>query len=1592
MKNSNERLDFIASYISAYKEKIELLNSEGLFDSAKLFELFAIEACSLYFNQRFINLNTDKFNYPYVDLVSADKQMYLQVSTTKEIPTKIKATLEKIRDCGREEFKEVKTVKFFVLSNDSIAKVKDYEGKNQIGNISFNKNTDLITTQTILQRAENDLDFQIALYKLLIKDVESIKDNISKLREAIAYSKAIGLHNIDCKINNEYEIDRTEIIAKIKADKYKNISIQGGAGSGKSVICKKLVENEDIVVYARAERFSEETDINNIWGFNVKQTLESLNGKPIIFFIDSLEFIADNPTKLDLLNILYESAKGHEGVQIVTSCRTSDKNSFLKIEANYNVYTYEVPDLTTEELQSISKKYSIIKKMADLMAYTELLKSPLYINLIVTKVKDINDIDDENKLREYIWQHIICLNDSQVTEIVKSIVFNRAKNFSVGVSIDLVDGKVLKKLISKGVLVKNKKTVRLKYDVFEDICFEQFFDEQFDECKGKYNRFFEIIETLGRCAYRRYQIWIENKLLAKNNRERFLYELVSSAKMPLFWKKQTEIGLVKSRHCEMFFKEYGSTLIKNNCINDFINTINLYAFEIRNDALIYSQIMLRPSGVGRRSLIHLVAENKLYKDFKSDANSLIKLCKDYSLETAKDGQTANQACEILIFFLEKTINKTPREQFYELKDFVNTMLAPIYCMAEYANEWIKVFWKKLTELYKSGIRDDEILAENIIDFTLKPQHIALVKYIPMELCELAETYWTYSPLKNRKKEWEFYSDDLDKEFFKYGLSEKANYEYNHSNTNAQNSSFFYCLFKFNFWQGLDWTIQFVNKCISSLSKNKDETLSKYDIYFVDEETHRSYIGFEGMWLVTTQEHVLPLVIADLIYCLKEELRYVIKNDRVKNKETIKFANEVKKKIYEQSNNIALLTIIADVGMEFDEKLPGYALDLSSNVDIILNDLSRYAQTLDNPIKDILEKQILQIVGIPFPMPDRFGRKKAKRYNLRQYVADLQLNVCEELKNKCYKILDYLYKIIPNNKENAEAFLQIQSMDLRTAKEVKINDKYSVLIPTVSGEAEKVTKKLEKASLPQQKINKLINDFSQKLVENNYELEDCLKLIKIIIKEVNKNPVPTMYERFLVMLISIVFQKTDLEVRDREQLCKIWIAGIRKYFTMGSFTFDIDLSLALFRQIESNINNNIKNEIKQLILELIMYKDPHGIIKGIARIAKNYMSTNKTLANAMFNTIVKIAEDEMSHQRYNAHYLKTHKKHFNDEIEFVPNAQSKLKGVDYYIEKNNDEPYHSKYKEIVEGYLYLQHELDLSEFDMNNYDITTMCYALNCQLTLEDSGFANVVKKFIVYMIDILKITEYTSHHNDILGVYETYEVQEFLQRELVCGKNRTSMVLNILFDGIDFSKFTRKTIKLYQETFGVLLSCYFDSYNNQERREECEEIICELENKILMVTEEEVKKELFKSLILSCTYYGATGNWSKCSAHYSYKDKQFLNKMFSTYGKYHLKELLDVIFKLHIDKLLPEILLSLRDVFLQVKNDKGLEERNNSFFNVVQEQKFILINLITEAFLNFNEEIKQDEDLIKAFEDVLEMLIELNYEEAATILDEFRVH
>lgn len=1590
MLNSNERMGFIIEYMSSYDEKIKMANKNGLFDAAKMFELFAIEVCNVWFGQKFSNLNDETATYPYVDLISENRELLVQVSTVQDVPTKIKTTLEKIRDSKDKKCSDLKNIVFFVLSNNSIDKVREYSGDNQIGSISFTIKDNLITTNDIITKAQNDLNFQKKLYKVLKDEYENFNINIRKFKGALELSNS-GLKNIEGLIKGEYEIDRNEFLEKITKDNERYISIQGGAGSGKSVLCKKYVENEKLVLYARAERFLEESHIDDIWGCCIQDVLECINGKKLIFFIDALEFIADcAETKFELLQYLYDMAAEYQNVYIVTSCRTSDKNAFIKLETNFSIKIYEVGDITEDELALLMKQYPIIHKMYKTNSYVDLLKSPFYINLIVSNSMDIDNIGDENSLREYIWKNIICLEEksrmygilsNKVIETVEKIVFERARKFMLGIHKDDIDRDIMHALLSEGVIAQQGDYIRLKYDIFEDICFEHYFDKAFDLCKGKYKTFYDEIENLGRCVYRRYQIWISNKMFIQVNRDKFLYSLTFSDEIPQSWKRQTEIGIVKSRFCDNYFEEQGSEILEQGMLFDFVKNINLFAFEgellhIRQES---PQMKLSPIGNGRPCIIRLLKNEEIYKKNIIGRDDIVKLCLDYAKQEDKVAVIASDACAMMEYYVEYSLQESEQENYYKIIDEISSCLEALYRMADNSEEWLKKFFNTLINNYINGNRKSMRKSEDIMEWTLKNAYPALVAGLASELCSIADILWLRGKVDAEK--FDFYRADRLSKGFEYGLSEKAEH-YNYLYRTVYENAFLWNLFRLNFKVGFHWAIQFINRVILEYATNNPEYVIKIKVKISESNAIKEYWGNGNMWLAGIRDHNVPTLIGDVIFCLKEAIISSLEICKKDHEFTVAFASYVKETIYSKSNNIVLLTIIESIGMHFENELPGYALDLATSIELVHWDTTRYMLYKKNPTKELLERQILKTMGIP-ELKDRYELDKKCDLSIQEYVSHTQIYFDSMVQDKCYGILDYLYSIIKNDAENAQDYLQIQKMDMRGAKATKITDNIIMLEPQISREAEKIVLRQEEFNKPKQRLNAAIKKCNDNMVSGQIDLPSTLDAIKVILELMKDTDMAFQYENLLILLIASAINHQELENEKREKFCTIWINGIEKLFSNGNFLADIALMPVLLNQLENDVAIGIKNKIKKIVLDCLMYKGQHGVIDEMAKYVKRYLANHETLAQAVFNTIIKLSEDQMEHQKYNANYLKVSKK--DKEFIFNPNMQPKLSGIDRYIKDDDGNCYTSREEEIIDRYLLQEESLEIDVFDMSNYDISTICYVANCGLNFTNESFRMVIHEILLCVIDIWKYTKRNYNAHEIFDVYQEHEIIELFQWKMIQTQDDAKMAIDILFEEIDFTKFTTDTIEFYQDIFGNFLCEFFDSYVDSKRRNICKKKILYIEKKVNDIDEEYVRIQLYKSLMLSVTRY-CTGDWSKIKTNYSYVDKQFLNKQFTKYGKYHIKELLRTIYQMHMDELLPEILISIRNSFQNAKSEV------NKFKKSIREQEAIVQLIILKSFITYSDKIKQDQELIEAYEDILEILINLNYEQAAVILDEFRIH
>lgn len=1446
-------------------------------------------------------------------------------------------------------------------------------------------------TKSLMSSGERTLhntlssDFSKIMDKLEVIEEQPRKENIKKFLHAIEISKEIELENIEEFINSEYEIDRTEIIETIQVGREKLVSILGNAGSGKSVVCKKLLKGKEYVLVTRAENLSTVKKVNELWDCDIEDAILWLENKPLHIFVDAIEFIADcGNNAFTLLQEIYRLADKYNNVYIITSCRTTDSSAFMKINTKYKNKTYEIPDLTKEEIDKVAKSYPIILSLQQNKKYSDLLCVPFYLNLIVSGGFVEENINDENNFRNLIWERIICLKNkckkygvlqSEVRKTVERIVFERASRFVVGVDNDIVDSDILDALKSEGIIVESRNKIRLKYDIFEDICFERYIDKAFDVCHGTYNTFFDEIEKIGRCIYRRYQIWISNKLFVQEAREKFIYTLLTDNSIEANWKKQTEIGIVKSKYCGMFFGEF-QDLLDETVIGDLLDITNLYAFEAKinhSPALIMN---VTPIGAARENLINMIYEERINLDNNRD--SIIKLCDDYANCYYKTEDSEEKAYKIIIRYIDELIEKSKEEKsFYQHDEEIVQLFLVVAKMAKASKSWLKDFVENMIAEYCSGISRRDSVAEEILKVVVKKCPILFAMELPELACRSAEILWGQ---RVSRKHFAYGGYDHNN-VRAYGLSDNADHFDNNEN-GVYNNTFFWYVMRFDFVKGLEWAISFVNNAVQTFAENKLDEITSIEIYFPEENKKRAYWGNGWLWMADIMEHNLPVVLTDIVFIIKKTVINTMRNssDSTYNKG---LAEYVKKTIYEKANNVLLLSIIETIGMNYQKEIPGYALELASSMELIYLDIHRSGEFVSNPTKELLEKQIMLSMGVP-ELTRRYEKDENCACNLQQYFVNSYLYGDDGIRNRCHVILDYLYAIY-DEKTYPNENLQIQKMDFRDAAVTKIDEKTIMIEPQIKGEAQKIVKNNEDANEPISHMNQILNHLISDINEKKANACQIVSVINTLCEKMKgDHRIEIQFESVLITLIASALIMPDVTNEQRNILVEEWIKRVKKIFLNQSYVAEVNMVIALWEQLNKDINDNLKQQILLMILESIINDDNSGLVSQMAELTKFFLAKNKNYARSIFNTIVMLAEDEMNHQKYNAAILKENGD--DAEYEFIPNMVPKLHGVDHWIRDNNGNGYHNKRTQVIQDYLYDGKSIDLSGFDISNHDIDLLCNIACCGLDTEDERFVIVIEAIVQCMIQIWHKSCKEMRAHEIIDTFQEHKVSSYFQRELnMIGRNPEA-VYDILFKGIDFSLFTRDTVDFYEDALSGFLVAYVDGFREKGKRDDIEKKIQILETYVNNIQEDYVRNILEKRLFL-CK--GRYSRWdvNKVKAEYSYKDKCFLNAQIEKYGSNHLVDVLYTIYLLNINELLPEILLSISSCFT-----KAIRKNEEQFAKEIKDSQVIVDMIILKSFIFYSDEIKKDEKLINAYEDILLSLTDIRNEKAAVLLDEFRIH
>lgn len=1577
MEGSKERIDFIIEYISAYEAKIKIANKNSLFDEAQLFELFAQEICNLWYGKKFTNLNSIKKNYPCVDLLSEDGEIYVQVSTQEDIPGKIKKTLLSLEEEKYPELSNISAPVFFVLSNDTEQKVKDLVGKNQIGRFPFSVKDNFVSTSMIVQRACNDIEFQKSLYDFLKYEIDGISSISSKLLNIFDISKNVGLSNINTMINGEYEIDRSSLLKSIQDDDAQFKVVCGDAGSGKSAICKKVLMEEEMVIFARAEKIASCDSINNIWDLDVVEALKYLGEKKAVIYLDALEYIssASEFTKDLLQSLLYEIKK-HPTVSFVTSCRTCDVGAFIKLIGLFDFKKYVVEDISNTELKQISEKYPVIRAMSLSGKYSELLRSPFYIDVIISQGIDIDKAGDVNEFRDYIWKNCICLNEksikkgfrtNDVASIIEKLVVERSKRFSPGVRCDELDCEILDFLKSNNVITVNENLARLKYDIYEDICFERLFDREFDLSRGNYAAFFACVESMGQGAYRRYQIWVSNKLLARSNRDKFLKSLVFDNDISSEWSRNTIIGLIKSPYCKSFFDEQGINILEHARLEEFIKITNCFAFEmgdvhsIEYDSI--SILRLNASGYGRLALIGLIYKYKEYEDRQLESK-ITKLCSDYVLRSrVRDDEVDKYAFEIMKYYVDSFLQDGLSAHIARTLDYLTPRLEVIYALPKIARSWTIDFWKMLQSLYVEDESKTRIAAE-IISWTLDHATQPLVDGLCAELFKIAETIW----IEENKRDIisrQLYGDGISRDF-QWGVrGEGKDYHYKHQNVN--NEIFLRLIYQRKFKDALIWTITLINKFVSIYSAEDSNRVEEIVLFDSAHKSEKKYLGSVEMWFSGREENMIPTLIGDMVYWLRESAIQILHVCEEDSELFNHFATYIKEQIMEKSTNVILLTVIEDIAFEFKSSLPAYAIELASSLEVISWDIQWQVHRIMTPEKKLLLDQIKLAVGIP-DFNGRYSHRETMFRGIQDYMAWCQLTAeKEDVREKCISTLTYLYEKIDS--KDAHALLQVQKMDMRNANVRIIEDKYISIEPKLSKETQEIVDANEKNNEPQNEVLTKFKDVIDKKADI-HEVHDLIEQLESLMQSPEDE---VRYEDYYILALCVAFRDDNLAKEKRKEYVNKWLDRIENLHSGNSYVADLKLSAALIAQYSKDIGDESRNRLKRFMVACLMNSGANGQIGLLRNLITTYLFNNPGVARIFFNTIICCAHDEWNHTIYNQKIMKKCRR----KTYSIPAAYG-LPKPDDIVKAYGKKVYVSKKDSIIEDYLYKEKSLDLSAIKIEELDPGLLFVAMNVGLKLSDSDFVDFAKK--VMPIFIKELSE--DNRDSIMNTYyQRLDFKKLFERELGEDNGSYQEAINLLFDNVNYQMFSNDTIKAYISIFEHVGALYFDSYENDGKRIQLRKCLEYAESFIDRIQVPFVKNGLERILIFDYERFGS--NWNKCTTHYSSNDKTFLCRLWGKYHKGHEKDVVMSMYQMKFDELLPEVLPVLAEVVEALYETGEVSDKNCVL---------ILKSIVLKVLLKFSDVVKADQDYHDAYERILNALIKCNDESAAVILDEYRTH
>lgn len=741
---------------------------------------------------------------------------------------------------------------------------------------------------------------------------------------------------------------------------YQILIVDGEAGSGKSALIKRVIQNFSDETAFLAFR-SIDMDVDDKLRFlslhgvlKIDEVLGVYKDADFrIVYIDAVEkyFSMENQQTFEELLQIFIKA----GWKLIFTIRTTYKESFHNSLLNkVKVQQYHVVPIHYNKLLELSDTYGFV--LPEDKKLLELLGAPFYLNLYLS----LDDLENETSVilnREIfenkIWEDIIRNNRKR-----KNNMPTRRENTLLSITIDMLinenyqyeiqpkdDHDAFEDLEQAGILNQTDDARKYYYshDVYEELAANHIFTQQYNVNIGA-DKFFSQFRTSLRVR-KLFRGWLTYFTVTESHQD-IIFKILECQDVNKVWKEEVLLTVITKEHLKDVYYKITSDMASDNyaMLKRIAVLVNTCCRVAEHEEIYFNRGNLipfrlsRPSGYAWKELfVYIFAHKESICWDKKMASVVIEVLDSWTkhIENKKEENTA-LAGKIGLFLLEYILND--KDLRYELKDEKIDKLHDILCNSAWM---IKDELNNIFQAVLDALRGDEVdacyakinsnvyrmyseLAERAITDIYHYGQIPFA--MPEMTIRLMETMWI-----SQGQLPVYRSIDIDSYF---GIDSHLSNKYHPA---SAYKTPIINLLQNNQCVATDFLICFCNKVgenylESQLNKDYKECM-KIVIYVKEQEVGQ--IISDRLWKMYRGMHVGSDLLVSLLMGFETWLLNVVKNSDANV--VIDFCRDVLIK----SENVMLTAVIVSIAEAYPEKMIDIVCDFLKTKEIFHFDSDRF---------------------------------------------------------------------------------------------------------------------------------------------------------------------------------------------------------------------------------------------------------------------------------------------------------------------------------------------------------------------------------------------------------------------------------------------------------------------------------------------------------------------------------------------------------------------------------------------------------------------------------------------------------------------------